>query len=47
MEGYVMVKYFEKSSKVVLVALIAMLLVPQTATADEIGDLKKLVAKQQ
>lgn len=44
MKGYVMVKNCGMCNKLILVALVVMLLVPQTAKADEIGDLKKQVA---
>lgn len=47
MKGHVMVKYFRMCSKLILVTLVVMLLVPQTAKADELGDLKKQVAQQQ
>ncbi len=47
MKGNVMVKYFRMCNKLILVALVVMLLVPQTAKADELGDLKKQLAALQ
>ena len=43
MKGNVMVKYFRTCNKLILVVLVVMLLMPLTAKADELGDLKKQV----